>query len=107
MLKKLDELNKDEKIQVLTLLANQEISKTDLTASTLFATQYKDYLSKEDPGTAVICLGPARLARTTIGSLTIEVISNRDQARPDGATEQDIKVSPPDEIILFGNPYYK
>jgi hypothetical protein len=81
MIKKKSELDKSEKLLLLTAIQNGEVDRESLTPDTLYACEYSDYfLSLQVAGSPgneniiVICLGPARQAREfmlKIGSLEL------------------------------------
>jgi hypothetical protein len=86
MIKKLADLNKEEKISLLKLIADQEIDREIITPDTLFATEYGDYFSglqiicnqiDENDQPIVICLGEARTARDYAEKIEgIEVVTD-------------------------------
>lgn len=84
MIKKLSELDKQEKIWLLEAIANGEIDRGLLTPDSLCAVEYTDYFQGviisanqiNNDDVRVICLGPARLARDLMHKIEgIEVVN--------------------------------
>ena len=84
MIKRISELNREEKILLLQAFENREVERKVIGKNTFCATEYQDYSlglilsgsqeKTEDNETIVICLGPARTARdlmTKIGSIEV------------------------------------
>ena len=73
MIKKLSDLNKEEKIRLIQALAAGQVDKNCLNADTLVCTEYTDYFlglmiaaSAENEEGKVICLGEAQKAKEAI-----------------------------------------
>lgn len=100
-MKKLNELDKSEKLLLLELIANKQIDPKIITGNSLFATE-NYYAHLDDENVTVFCLGPARLelmkilARPDRGIITIEIIDSADQVRKEG---NEIPVMPANEIM--------
>lgn len=86
MIKRISELNREEKILLLQAFENREVERKVIGKNTFVATEYSDYFmglilsgsqeKTEDTETIVICLGPARLARDTMMKIgDIEVLN--------------------------------
>lgn len=86
MIKRISELNREEKILLLQAFENREVERAVIGKNTFVATSYRDYFmglilsgsqeKTEDTETIVICLGPARIARETMRKIgTIEVVN--------------------------------
>lgn len=75
-MRKLTELNKNEKVMLLKSIAAGEVSLKDLTPDTLFAIEHQDFFMGlliagsqiDDSEVTVICLGPAKIAREKLSA---------------------------------------
>lgn len=91
MLKKIDELNDQENLELLRLIGSGEIDDESLEGNVLFAVQYSDYflgletvsnqiIDDQYEKLNVICLGESRLARDNmekIGSIElVDLVDN-------------------------------
>ena len=86
MIKRISELNREEKILLLQAFENHEIERKVIGKNTFCATEYSDYFlgmiisgsqeKTEDTETVIICLGPARQAREYMQKIgSIEVVN--------------------------------
>jgi hypothetical protein len=71
MLKKVCELDKDERIILLSAIANDEINPSEYDESTFVAIQYTDWflsllIRDGNEGMKVICISEAALARESL-----------------------------------------